>query len=139
MVYKVMSLNGSKNYFENRQQIVKVNNDMSSKLPLNVGVSQGSVLSPLLFLIFINDLPTCVQKYSTNLFADDSMSYTNETSKIDIQNDLQFDVNNVSKWFKDNKLTANVHKCGSMMIGTRQILGSDLNLGVKIYNEPYVI
>ncbi len=97
MVYKVMSLNGSKNYFENRQQIVKVNNDMSSKLPLNVGVSQGSVLSPLLFLIFINDLPTCVQKYSTNLFADDSMSYTNETSKIDIQNDLQFDVNNVSK------------------------------------------
>ncbi len=53
-----------------------------------------------------------------------------------LQNDLQLDVNNVSKWFKDNRLTANVHKCVSMMIGTRQILGkSDLNLDVKINNE----
>ena len=51
---------------------------------------------------FITDLPTCVQKCATNLLADDSMSYTNGTSKIDIQSDLQLDVNNVSKWFKDN-------------------------------------
>ncbi len=82
----------------------------------------------------MNDLPTCVQKCATNLFADDSMSYTNGTSKIYIQNDLQLDVNNVSKWFRDNRLTAKIHKCGSM-IGTRQRLGSDLNLDVKINNE----
>ncbi len=71
---------------------------MSSKLPLNIGVPRGSVLGPSLFLIFMNDLPTCVQKCATNLFADDSMSYTNGASKIDIQKDLQLDVNNVSKW-----------------------------------------
>ena len=60
------------------------------------------------------------------------MFYPNGTSKIDIQIDLQLDVNNVSKWFKDNRLTANVHKCGSMMIVTHQRLGSDLKLDVKI-------
>ncbi len=44
-------------------------------------------------------------------------------------------MNNVSKWFKDNRLKANVHKCGSIVIGTRQRLRSDLNIDVKINNE----
>ncbi len=109
---------------------------ISNALRIQVGDKIRYVfwIGPLLFLIFINDLP-CLQKCATDLFADDSMSYPNGTSNADIQDDRQIDVNNISKWFKDNRLTADVHTCGSMMIGTRQRLESDFNLDVKINNE----
>ena len=59
-----------KSYLENRYQAVKVNNVMSNFMPINVGVPQGSVLGPILYLIYVNDLPNISEEFSTCLFAD---------------------------------------------------------------------
>ena len=60
------------NYFQSGLQAVKLNNDLSDFVSIYLGVPQGSVLGPLLFLIFINDLPHFVKEFFCILFADDT-------------------------------------------------------------------
>ena len=61
-----------KSYLANRLQRCNVNNHLSSKSLLNCGVPQGSIIGPLLFLIYINDLPNCLSLGSPRLYADDT-------------------------------------------------------------------
>ena len=103
-------------------------------MPLSVGVPQGTVLEPLLFMLFINDLPTSVQHSDCNLFADDSMIHT-EGTHDEIQRKLQTDVSGFHSWFEANKLTINVNKSGCMVIGTHQRLQSAPNLKLKMCNN----
>ena len=62
------------NYFKDRSQVVKLNNKLSSTLPIKLGVPQGSILGPLFFLLFINDLPFLID-LTCKLFADDTTLY----------------------------------------------------------------
>ena len=64
-----------KSYLSDREQYVAVNGSSSSCLNVTCGVPQGSVFSPLLFLIFINDLPNSTSVLSFYLFADDTNIY----------------------------------------------------------------
>ena len=61
-----------KSYLTNRKQRVRISGTLSSSETISIGVPQGSVLGPLLFLLFINDLPNLSNNYSTTLFADDA-------------------------------------------------------------------
>ena len=67
-----------KNYFADRSQTAKINTTLSDVMPIELGVPQGSILGPLLFLIFINDM-SLISEFHTILFADDTILYDHDT------------------------------------------------------------
>ena len=98
-------------YLKGRQQQVVVGGSVSSKLPVLSGVPQGSILGPLLFVIFINDIFTCISE-GTNiaLYADDAKIWR----QINSYNDhfiLQSDIDRLHKWSVENKMTFHPSKC----------------------------
>ena len=80
------------------------NGSPSSFNDINVGVPQGSVLGPLLFLVFINDLPCCLTNTFLNIYADDTVIHACGSDINNVQQLLQRDVDIVSQWFFHNKL-----------------------------------
>jgi hypothetical protein len=99
-----------------RQQAVRVNNVVSEYTEVTSGVPQGSVLGPLLFLLYINDLVE-VCKYSTlKMFADDSKVYFKCRENSDFDK-LFSDVESVFQWFESNQLKVAVEKCAILHLG----------------------
>ena len=74
--------------------------EMSSKVPVTPGVLHGTILGPILFLIYINDFPEYLQHSTLRLFADDSIVYKENKSSNDSQN-LQLDLDAACRWEKD--------------------------------------
>ena len=71
-------------YLSNREQFVSVNGQVSGKQAISCGVPQGSVLDPLLFLLYINDLPNASKFLSFYLFADDTNIYFESTNLLNL-------------------------------------------------------
>ena len=90
-------------YLSNRSFIVNVENDYSDPGDLNCGVPQGSILGPLLFLLYVNDMPQAIE-CDLLLYADDSVLFFSHKI-VDVINDqLNRDFNSQCDWFVDNKL-----------------------------------
>lgn len=102
------------NFLTNRRQFVVANEASSSFEPVLSGVPQGTVLGPLLFLIYINDLPNCISS-PVHLFADDCVLFR-EIITINDTHALQDDINAISSWCDKWQMTLNVDKCKSMRI-----------------------
>ena len=103
-----------KNYLDNHKQYVSVNGEESSCLTMLCGVPQGSVLGPLLFLLFINDLPKS-SKLFTLLFADDTTFQLSSSSLSDLFKTANDEISKACEWFQANKLTLNVSKTKYML------------------------
>ena len=110
-----------RNYLSNRSQQVVVNGHISSSTPVLSGVPQGSVLGPLLFLIYINDLTllplTIGSKLS--LYADDVILYRSISILPDFVN-IQYDIYAIEHWSDCNFLSLNPAKCKYMVISRKQ-------------------
>lgn len=116
LLLKLSKLNLGSNLFSwleyflcKRSQFVTANNTTSSQSPVHSGVPQGSVLGPLLFLIYINDLPSCVSS-NIHLFADDCVIFReiNDNNDVCI---LQKDLTSVSEWCNSWLMQLNSSKC----------------------------
>lgn len=103
-------LNLMNSYLTNREQYVKFHLHKSYLYKTDSGVPQGSNLGPLLFLIYINDLPNVIQYSKCLLFADDLKIYKSIENEND-SNKLQADINNVYRWSVENDLFFNIKKC----------------------------
>lgn len=104
-------------FLSGRQQYVEVNDFSSPVSPVTSGVPQGSVLGPILFLIYINDLPTCISS-RIRLFADDCVVYR----QIRSVNDpllLQSDLDALSDWCKTWSMSLSIEKCKFMRFSTQ--------------------
>ena len=104
-------------YLTNRYQYVSCENVTSAKLPITFGVPQRSVIGPLLFLLYINDLANCCSTLP-KLFADDTciVIFDSDSSKLPEKINLELCTGNVNKRLKSNKLTLNFSKSNLLII-----------------------
>ncbi len=122
------------NYLSERSQVVAVNGLVSEFDDVTTGVPQGSVLGPILFLICINDLPSCLTTTSGNIFADDTAIHSCGATVSEVERLLQHDADNITKWFDRNKLTVNADKCFSMLFSSNPHVNKSqlcLNVGTS--------
>ena len=123
-----------KSYLSNRFQSTLVNGTLSDYLPVSCRVPQGSVLGPLLFLIYINDLQECELSSSPLMYADDTAFTLSAYDPTTLAENLNKDLEEVQKWLKSNKLTLNVKKTKYVIIGSHyrlRHLNGDLNVTVN--------
>ena len=106
-------------YISNRYQYVDFNGSMSSTKVVDTGVPQGSILGPLLFLIYINDLPRVSPLFNMVMYADDTTLYCNLSNNTN-ENDLNSELHKISEWLASNKLSLNAQKTKFMVFHSMQ-------------------
>ena len=135
-------LNIVKNYLVNRTQSVRIQNSVSPPLPITKGVPQGSVLGPLLFLFFINDLPNISDAFTPVLYADDTTLSFRCQSTTDATLYCNRDLLKFYNWAVSNKLSINfdIDKTYFMIHTFRNLDLTDLhiNLGNNILSKRVV-
>ncbi|CAB3986869.1 Hypothetical predicted protein [Paramuricea clavata] len=117
-------------YLTNREQQCNVNGELSSNKIITCGVPQGSILGPLLFLLYINDLPDCLKSTNPCMYADDTQIFSSSYDANELVVNLNSDLAHVCNWLKENRLQMHPSKCKMMFIG------SPYNLNNIMREEP---
>ena len=121
-----------RSYLTNRSQITSVGDAHSAAAEMPVGVPQGSILGPLLFLIYVNDLPDCHLASNIILYADDTVIYYSTKNVGDLEHHINGDLRTVSEWFSRNLLTLNISKCNFVIFGSPQKLNHIQDILFKV-------
>ena len=111
-------------YLFNRKQFCTIENCESEMMNITCGVPQGSILGPLLFLIYFNDFEKCLKSTKTLSFADDTVIYVHGKTKEQVETMLNEDLTYISSYFKINQLVINLKKgkTETMLFGTAKRL-----------------
>jgi hypothetical protein len=124
-----------KSYLTDRKQFVNINDTCSSLLDINIGVPQGSILGPLLFLLYVNDLPNCT-KLCSLLFADDTTVWAGDNNVEDLMTLANNEFRNLVTYFRANKLAIHPDKTKFMIITMNNtIKNANFNLVCNFNNE----
>ena len=116
-----------KSYLDHRRQYVIVNGVRSTEKTINYGVPQGSVLGPLLFIIYLNDLPESLTYCKPIIFADDTTLFHAGTNNL--FEHVNYDLKQLSDWFRANQLSVNTSKTKYMFFSKQQFT----NTGMYLY------
>ena len=106
-------------YLSNRKQFCRVGGVDSRTGDVEIGVPQGSCLGPLLFLIYINDLPSAVQGSTVSMYADDAGLCLKSRDISQLNEAINDDLAHLDSWLKGNQLSLNVAKTQSVLIATK--------------------
>ena len=123
-------------YLQNKSQCCSINGYQSNLKEVICGVPQGSILGPLLFIIYMNDLPAYVQDANITMYADDTSLDKAIRSSQQLEEELIPAFSKVCKWLEMNKLSLNTVKTEFMIIGTSQRLNQ---LDQSPESTPYII
>ena len=115
-------------YLTNRRQFVSIINSNSSMEPINVGVPLGSTFGPLLFLLYINDLPNCVES-APRLFADDTCLLVGAPTINQLEKQLNLELTEIYNWMVASKLTLNTSKSHALTVSPK-LMSPSVNLNL---------
>ena len=118
-------------YLTSRYHFVKFNNTTSNFLPVRHEVPQGSILVPLLFLLYTNDLPNISESLYFITFADDTNIFIRNKCKQKLHEDMNIELNKLAQWMKINRLSLNINKTKAMLFTYKNDTN---NLAIKVEN-----
>ena len=129
------TLNWVASYLTNRKQCIVETNFKSSMQPIKAGVPQGSVLGPVLFLLFINDLPLHIKEAYLEMYADDTSVYYADKAKTKVEKHLQSGTSDYKSWCCSNGMHIHQRKTSLMMLGSRHNLSANDILQIILDDE----
>ena len=112
------------NYLTNRSQFVSYNGLSSSSLPITCGVPQGSILGPLLFLLYINDIVNASSLLHLIIFADDTNIFYSHKNIVTLMNDVNAGLKLINNWLLSNRLSLNISKTHFILFGSSRKLSA---------------
>ncbi|CAB4041326.1 Hypothetical predicted protein [Paramuricea clavata] len=132
------TVNWFRSYLTDRFQSTRINSTLSDPLPITYGVPQGAILSPLLFCIYLNDLPCASYNGDLESYVDDTktlLSFPLTEADTGIKN-LEEDLHKIASWCCENNLLVNPDKTKFMIIGTRQLMNElDVNISISFMGK----
>jgi hypothetical protein len=125
-----IALNWFHSYLNKRKQFVKFNNIISSELPLSMSIPQGTILGPVLFSMFINDMSELELIGILFLNADDGTIVICGKDLSELEKNILHDLNLIRNWLKNNKLLLNVRNSSYMIINLNHRDIQDMNISI---------
>ena len=122
-------------YLTKRTQQVHWQGETSQRQDITVGVPQGSILGPLLFTLYINDLPDCLDE-KVHMYADDSTLMSTDKTLAALETKMSASFHQMAKWMASNKLTLHVGKTKVQLIGSYKKVTMDTKFTIEYNGQP---